>query len=135
MAWWSAIPKNLFPELGHCRDALARAQSTLSLRDAQLEAALRRETRLADELGALSAGALRSFVAASRPADDLPETEEIGPFSVNEATCVGCGACAALTPEAFAMEGRVARVHSREVSRERLNDAMEACPVGAIRED
>lgn len=56
---------------------------------------------------------------------------------VDEDICIGCGACQAICPEVFDVDG-VAKVIVDEVSDEVKDDAvdaMEGCPVAAIVEE
>ena len=57
-------------------------------------------------------------------------------FKVNEETCIGCGACAAICPEVFDInDNGLAEVVVKEVDEKVLEDAIDAkegCPTGAI---
>jgi len=54
-------------------------------------------------------------------------------IKVDKETCIGCGLCANMHPEIFAMDadGR-AEVINPNGNREEAEDAAAACPVGAI---
>lgn len=55
---------------------------------------------------------------------------------VDESVCIGCGACGAICPEVFEVDG-VANVIVDEIKEEdieNVKDAIEGCPVGAISE-
>ncbi|MFP4400709.1 MAG: ferredoxin, partial [Candidatus Woesearchaeota archaeon] len=54
-------------------------------------------------------------------------------IEVDEATCIGCGACAATAPDLFEMSGdNKAKAISTETDSESAKAAAEACPVDAI---
>jgi ferredoxin len=58
--------------------------------------------------------------------------------SVDEETCVGCGACAEICPEVFQVPDEKALVLLDEVPagfQDRCREAAEACPVEAIEID
>lgn len=58
-------------------------------------------------------------------------------LKVNEDLCIGCGACQAVCPEVFEVDG-VARVICDEIPKEFEEDAMDAkegCPTSAIEEE
>jgi ferredoxin len=49
--------------------------------------------------------------------------------------CIGCGACAALCPEFFTMQGAKAKLIKSECSQDKLEsvkEAAESCPVNVI---
>lgn len=48
--------------------------------------------------------------------------------------CLACGTCAALVPEVFEVVGTKARVKKADLDKfkEKIMQAKEACPVGAI---
>jgi ferredoxin len=50
---------------------------------------------------------------------------------VDEKKCIGCGSCEAIAPEAFKMVNGKAKVIG-EASEEKINQAINACPVNAI---
>mgnify|MGYP003886113359 FL=1 len=57
--------------------------------------------------------------------------------SVNEETCIGCGACVALAPQIFEldmekMKSKVKKQPENDEEKELAKQAAEACPVGAI---
>ena len=53
-------------------------------------------------------------------------------IDVNE-NCIGCGACIAIDPEHFDLEGSLSTPISNEnLDSKALNDAIASCPVGAI---
>lgn len=54
---------------------------------------------------------------------------------VDQETCIGCGLCASLCPQVFAMEGDKAAVVVEDVPKDAegcAKDAAEQCPVSAI---
>ena len=58
---------------------------------------------------------------------------------VNRDACIGCGACAAISPEAFEIEAAAPRTEdTRDVKDDTFDDvkdAIDSCPTGAIEED
>ena len=57
---------------------------------------------------------------------------------VDHDMCIGCGACAAIAADIFEMneEGKaVAVVDTTEANKGEVMDAIDACPVSAIREE
>lgn len=57
---------------------------------------------------------------------------------VNKDECFGCGACTATCPEVFQMEddGKAGVVAQPDASTESaVDDAVNGCPVGAIKEE
>ena len=57
---------------------------------------------------------------------------------VDQDTCIGCGACAATCPEVFEMneDGKaVATADTTDENRDDVMEAIEVCPVAAIREE
>ncbi len=53
-------------------------------------------------------------------------------IQVNQETCIGCGACAAICPQSFKMnDSGKSEVESQE-NTDCANQASEACPVQAI---
>jgi len=56
-------------------------------------------------------------------------------FSVDQALCIGCGACEETCPEVFAVVDGKSRVKLSPVPEAHREDALQAedgCPVGAI---
>ncbi len=53
---------------------------------------------------------------------------------VNRDNCIGCGACEALYPEVFQIddEGLSTVISSENIDDEKLTEAIEGCPTGAI---
>lgn len=49
---------------------------------------------------------------------------------VDKKKCIGCGACVAVCPDGFVMEGSFAKVKNKDASC--IDDAIESCPVEAI---
>ncbi len=70
--------------------------------------------------------------------EDLPEEEEIimDKVTLDKDACIGCGLCVATYPELFQMDGSKAYVVEREEGAEldmdRLQTAIDDCPVSAI---
>ena len=57
---------------------------------------------------------------------------------VDHEMCIGCGACAATAPDVFEMneDGKaVAVVDTTDENRNTVMDAIDVCPVSAIREE
>ena len=57
---------------------------------------------------------------------------------VDQETCIGCGVCVATCPEVFEMneDGKaVATADTTDENRACVMDAIDACPVTAIREE
>jgi len=55
-------------------------------------------------------------------------------ISVNQDTCIGCGACEATCPESFKLNGGKAKPVKTEVEKLTCEkDAETECPVGAIK--
>lgn len=55
-------------------------------------------------------------------------------ISVDESTCIGCGACAATAPDLFEMgDDNKAKVKQAESDSDSAKSAAEACPVDAIK--
>ena len=57
---------------------------------------------------------------------------------VDHEMCIGCGACAATAPDVFEMneDGKaVAVVDTTDENRNAVMDAIDVCPVSAIREE
>lgn len=57
---------------------------------------------------------------------------------VDHDTCIGCGVCAAIAAEVFEMNEKgkaVAVADTTEENRGEVMDAIDACPVSAIREE
>lgn len=66
---------------------------------------------------------------------DLPQEDvHRASLSVNQAACIGCSLCVQNCPELFEMRNRKASIKplDGDPDRERLANAMEACPVKAI---
>ncbi len=66
---------------------------------------------------------------------DLPEADIMqSGLSINKAACIGCSLCVQNCPELFEMQNRKAstKAPDNEVDPERLERAIEACPVKAI---
>jgi len=54
--------------------------------------------------------------------------------TVNEETCIGCGACEAVCPEVFKIEGDKAKVIKNPVEDvDCAKEAADSCPVDAIK--
>lgn len=55
--------------------------------------------------------------------------------SVDKETCIGCGACASICEEVFELkDGKVEIKKGQEKSKApSIKDAIESCPVGAIK--
>ena len=53
---------------------------------------------------------------------------------VNQDLCIGCGACAAIAPNTFQMnsEGKSTVINPTGDSPEKIEEAKNGCPVGAI---
>ncbi len=51
---------------------------------------------------------------------------------VDESKCIGCGACVAIAPENFDFNEEGYSIVINEVPNEKVQDALEACPVFAI---
>ncbi len=54
---------------------------------------------------------------------------------VNKNQCIGCGACAAIVPDVFALEDdglACAKGEVTESNKDEVIDASESCPTGAI---
>ena len=49
---------------------------------------------------------------------------------VDQATCIGCGACASICPEGFEMKGGKAKVKNPKAKC--IDEAISNCPVEAI---
>ncbi len=57
-------------------------------------------------------------------------------IQINKEKCIGCGACAALLPEIFDIEGGKAIAKKSEINdseKEKVKDAINGCPVKAIK--
>lgn len=57
---------------------------------------------------------------------------------VDQDTCIGCGFCAATAPDVFVMneDGKAqAVIDTTETNRDAVMEAIDSCPVGAIREE
>ncbi len=57
--------------------------------------------------------------------------------NVNKDMCIGCGACAAVSPEVFELNDEGYAVVKGEVTPEvepSVHDAVDGCPAGAIEE-
>lgn len=53
--------------------------------------------------------------------------------SIDEEKCIGCGACAAICPENFTLDGGKAKTKSSSVEKMGCNqEASDSCPVKAI---
>ena len=66
---------------------------------------------------------------------DLPEDVPVQTgLSLNRDACMGCSLCAKNYPELFEMEGKKAKIRpgAEPVDKEKLAQAIEACPVKAI---
>lgn len=67
--------------------------------------------------------------------EDLSEEAPVqSGLSLNRDACMGCKLCTKQYPELFEMEGKKARIKpgSEPIDKEKLKQAMEACPVKAI---
>lgn len=53
---------------------------------------------------------------------------------VNRDNCIGCGACEALCPEVFQIddEGLSTVINNENIDEEKVTEAVESCPTGAI---
>jgi len=53
---------------------------------------------------------------------------------IDKKKCIGCGACTALLPDIFELESGKARAKKSEIDApEKVKDAVEGCPVNAIK--
>ena len=53
---------------------------------------------------------------------------------IDKEKCIGCGACVALCPDYFAMEGDKAKVIKSDSNKtDCVKEAKDACPVAAIK--
>ncbi len=68
--------------------------------------------------------------------EDLPaDVREQTGLNINKDACMGCNLCAKSYPELFQMEGKKAIVkdyEEKDMDKERLKEAIDACPVSAI---
>jgi len=55
-------------------------------------------------------------------------------IKVNKNKCIGCGTCVAIAPESFRIgeEGKAEAIEPPEDGEEKIKEAAESCPVGAI---
>ena len=53
--------------------------------------------------------------------------------SLDKKKCIGCGACAAICPDVFEMDGEKAKVKSAKTDKTCAKEAVDSCPVSAIK--
>ncbi|MFA5084553.1 MAG: ferredoxin [Candidatus Paceibacterota bacterium] len=53
---------------------------------------------------------------------------------INKDLCIGCGACVGICPKSFELVKGKARFKETKVKEKCIQDAIDACPVGAISE-
>lgn len=56
-------------------------------------------------------------------------------ITINKNKCIGCGTCAALCPKVFKLgeDGKAEVIDPRADTDENIKNAIESCPVGAIK--
>jgi len=55
---------------------------------------------------------------------------------IDKEKCIGCGACSAILPDFFEIEGGKARTKKSEIKeneKQKIKDAVSGCPVNAIK--
>ncbi len=53
--------------------------------------------------------------------------------SLDKKKCIGCGACAAICPDVFEMDREKAKVKSAKTDNTCAKEAVDSCPVAAIK--
>ncbi|MDD3607660.1 MAG: ferredoxin [Candidatus Moranbacteria bacterium] len=53
--------------------------------------------------------------------------------TIDEDACIGCGLCATICDECFQIDGNVAKVKKTDCEKDKVSEAAENCPAGAIK--
>jgi len=54
---------------------------------------------------------------------------------VDKEKCIGCGSCAAMFPDVFEVKGDKAEVKKEHIDEKSAKEAIELCPVQAIKKE